>query len=155
MSRSEVDLIILNFSRSGNNKASSDVSSRKADGGLPFSGNQFSISSLYSFSAEMDTYTIQPRNYQVSKRVVHEIKFRDITVIQIEKICGIVTGIIILIGSLRCLKEAKTMGHDTGFKRKFKFSFLIFSNICCWYTLELPLIEVIPMFTYSICLSKK
>ena len=37
------------------------------------------------------------------------------------------------------------MGHDTGFKCKFKFSFLIFSNICCWYTLELPLIEAIPM----------
>ena len=58
-----------------------------------------------------------------------------IAVIQIETI---VTGNIILIGSLRCLKEAKTMGHDTGFKCKFKFSFLIFSNICCWYTLELP-----------------
>lgn len=41
------DLIILSFNQSGNSKASSDVSSRKAEGGLPPSGNQVSSSSLY------------------------------------------------------------------------------------------------------------
>ena len=52
---------------------------------------------------------------------------------------GRVTRILILIGSLGCLKEVKTMGMILGnvnFKIVF---FLIFSNICCRYTLELPL----------------
>ena len=35
-------------------------------------------------------------------------------------------------------KRGKDNGHDTGFKCKFKYSFLIFSNVCCCYTLELP-----------------
>ena len=42
-----------------------------------------------------------------------------------------------LVGSLRCLKEAKMMNTILGVY--FKDFFLIFSNICCWYTLELPL----------------
>ena len=32
----------------------------------------------------------------------------------------------------------------------FKIGFLNFSNICYWYTLELPL-DAIPMCTYNIC----
>ena len=46
------------------------------------------------------TLYIQPRSYQVSKEVVHELKFGDIAVIQILTICSRVTGILILIGSL-------------------------------------------------------
>ena len=51
--------------------------------------------------------------------MVHEIKFGDIAVIQIQTICGIVTGIIILIGSLRCLKEVKTMDMILGLSVNF------------------------------------
>ena len=75
---------------------------------------------------------VQPPNYQVNKKVVHEIEFGDIIVMQLKTICCIVTGIIILIDSLRCLKEAKkNNGHDYGLKCKFKHSYLLFSNICC------------------------
>ena len=35
-------------------------------------------------------------------------------------------------------KRDKGNGHGTGFSCKLRNSFLIFSNICCWYTLELP-----------------
>ena len=35
-------------------------------------------------------------------------------------------------------KRGKDNGHDTGFKCKISIQFLNFSNICCWYTLELP-----------------
>ena len=41
---------------------------------------------------------------KLAKKVVHEIKFGDIAVMKIKTICGVVTGILILIGSLRCLK---------------------------------------------------
>ena len=47
---------------------------------------------------------LQTRNYQVSKKVVYEIKFGDIAVMKILLICGVVTGILIVIVSLRCLK---------------------------------------------------
>ena len=43
---------------------------------------------------------------------------------------AIVTGILILIGSLGCLKEVKTMDMILG-KCNFPNSFLIFSYICC------------------------
>ena len=43
-----------------------------------------------------------------------KIESWDIAVMQIETICGKVTGILILIGSLRCLKEAKTMAIILG-----------------------------------------
>ena len=39
--------------------------------------------------------------------------------------------------------------HDTGFKCKFQYCFLIFSNICCWYNWNC-LIEAIPMCTNNI-----
>ena len=49
------------------------------------------------------------------------------------------TGILILIGSLGCLKEVKTMDMILG-KCKFQIvTFLILSKICYRYTLELPL----------------
>ena len=48
-----------------------------------------------------------------------------------------VTGIIILIGSLRCLKEAKAMHMILGLSVNFKNSFLISSNIRYWCILEL------------------
>ena len=54
-------------------------------------------------------------------------------------ICSKVTGILILIGILRCLKEAKTMDMILGINVNFKIVFLIFRNICCRSTLELPL----------------
>ena len=56
---------------------------------------------------------------------------------QILTICSRVTGILILSGSLGCLKEVKTMDIVLG-KNNFQIVFfLIFSNICCRYTLEL------------------
>ena len=63
---------------------------------------------------------------------------------QILTICSRVTGIVILIGSLGCLKEVKTMDMILG---KWQFQivfFLIFSNVCCRYTLKLPL-------SYDVC----
>ena len=59
-------------------------------------------------------------------------------------------------------KRGKDNGHDTGFKCKFKYSFLIFSNICCWCTLELPhsvnlqhmSFTIIKCFTISFFLNK-
>ena len=71
---------------------------------------------------------IQQHSYHVSKWVVHEINVGDIAIMQIVIVCAIVTGILILVGSWRSLN-----GHDN-----FKIVFLIFSNICCWYILELP-----------------
>ena len=47
----------------------------------------------------------QPCNYQPNESIVHEIKFDGIAAMLIY----IVTGVLILIGSLRCLKEAKLM----------------------------------------------
>ena len=53
---------------------------------------------------------LQLNKYQVSKEEVHEITFGDIAVIfKNTNICHMVTGILIPIGSLRCLKEAKKM----------------------------------------------
>ena len=57
---------------------------------------------------------LQPCNYQVSKNIVNEIKFGDIAVLKIQTICSRVTGILILIGSLGCLKEVKTMDMILG-----------------------------------------
>ena len=48
------------------------------------------------------------------------------------------TGILILIGSLGCLKELNTKDMILG-KCTFQIVFiLIFSNICCRYIFELP-----------------
>ena len=97
---------------------------------------------------------IQPCNYQVSKEVIHELEFGDIAVMIIYIICSRVTGIFILIGSLGCLKEVKTIDMILG---KCKFPnrfFLIFYDICCRYTLDC-LNEAIPMCTYNICLFNK
>ena len=56
------------------------------------------------------TLHLQRRNYQISKEIVHELKFGDIAVMQIQTICNIATGFFLtLIGRLECLKEAKTM----------------------------------------------
>ena len=60
-----------------------------------------------------------------------------IAVMQILTICGIVTVFLLLIGSLHYLKEEKTMKMILGILC-FKIIFLIFSKICCCYTLELP-----------------
>ena len=49
------------------------------------------------------------------------------------------TGIFILIGSLRSVKEVKTMEMILGNVNFQIVFFHIFSNICCRYTLELPL----------------
>ena len=86
------------------------------------------------------------------------------------------TGILILIGSLGCLNEVKTMGMMLGKNVNFQIVFfLIFRNICCRYTLELLyqivfslfsvtydvgtnwncLYETIPMCTNIICLFNK
>ena len=45
----------------------------------------------------------------MSKEVVHELDFGDIAVMQIKTMCCRVTGILILIGSLGCLKDEKPM----------------------------------------------
>ena len=60
------------------------------------------------------TLHIQPRNYQVSKEVVNKLKFGDVAVMQILTICSTVTDILTLIGSSRCLKDAKTMDMILG-----------------------------------------
>ena len=52
---------------------------------------------------------------------------------------NITTGILKLIGSLGCLKEVKTTDMILGNVHFQIVFFLIFSNICCRYTLELPL----------------
>ena len=58
--------------------------------------------------------------------------------IHVQAICSRATGILILIGSLGCLKEAETMDMVLG-KSKFQNSFPYFSSsICCRFTLELP-----------------
>ena len=77
---------------------------------------------------------LQACNYQVSKSIVHEIKFGDIDSCKYEQFVIYVTGILILIGSLRCLKE-KTQWTCYLHSVYFKIGFLNFSNICCWYTL--------------------
>ena len=46
------------------------------------------------------------------------------------------TGTLILISSLGCLKE-DSQDMILVFSVYFKIGFLNFSNICCWYTLEL------------------
>ena len=89
---------------------------------------------------------ILPCNYQLSKSIV---------VIQLS--CK---GFLILIGSLRCLKEEIQWAWYS-FSAYFKIGVLNFSNICCRYTLELPHrgnynvhlqhIEAITMCTYNIC----
>ena len=51
-------------------------------------------------------------NYATSrfcKEVVHELEFRDIAVMQIYTLCSRMTLLLILNGSLGCLKEVKTM----------------------------------------------
>ena len=55
--------------------------------------------------------------------VVHELEFGDIAVMQIQTICSAVPGILILIGSLGCLKEVKTMDMILG-KCKFPNTFI-------------------------------
>ena len=67
--------------------------------------------------------TLLPRSYQVSKEVVHELKFGDIAVMQILTICSRVTGILILIVNLGCLKEVKSMDMILR-KCKFPNSFI-------------------------------
>ena len=76
--------------------------------------------------------TLQPRNYQVSKTVGHEIKFWDIAVMKIYKYSN-------TDWQFEMFKIGKDNKHGTRFKCKLKTSFLIFSNIYCWCTLELPL----------------
>ena len=95
---------------------------------------------------------IQLCNYSVSKKVAHEIKFGDIADMHIYTICGIVSGILILIGSLRCLKEAKTMDMVLGLSVNFKIVSL-FSVTYVVGTHWNCLIVAIPMRTYNICLS--
>ena len=55
--------------------------------------------------------------------MIHELEFGGIAVMQIKTFCSRVTGVLILIGSLGCLKEVKTMDMILG-KCKFPNSFL-------------------------------
>ena len=52
--------------------------------------------------------SLQPCNHQVSLFVFHEIEFEVIAVIETKPIDHTVTGILILIGNSRCLKEVNT-----------------------------------------------
>ena len=61
------------------------------------------------FAAHRLVLVLLPCNYHFTRSIVHEIKFGDIAVMQILTICSRVTGILILIVSLGCLKEVKTM----------------------------------------------
>ena len=85
---------------------------------------------IYSFSLLI---FLQQCNYQASKEVVHELEFGDIASCKYKQICTRATRILILIGSLGCLKEAKTMNMLLG-RCKFPNSF----PYCCRYTFELP-----------------
>ena len=76
-------------------------------------------------------------------KVVHEIKFGDIAVTQIVTIYGIMTGIVILISSLRCLKDM-ILGLSVHLDIVSLFSVNVVGAHC---------IEAITMCTYNICLS--
>ena len=111
--------------------------------------------SCHNVTLEIDTIfsilsTLQPRKLQVSKEVVQELEFSHIAVMQIYIICSRVTGILILIGSLGCLKEVKTMEMILGNVNFQIVLFLIFSNICCRYTLELQFQYVPTTYVFSI-----
>ena len=58
----------------------------------------------YVFCSKNIECTLQPRNWKVSKEVVHKLKFGDRAGMQNANInnCSRVTGILILIGILRC-----------------------------------------------------
>ena len=58
----------------------------------------------FSIKTKVIVNTLQPCNIQLSKSIVHVLKFGDIAVIYY-----IVTCILVLIGGVRCLKEAKPM----------------------------------------------
>ena len=74
---------------------------------------------------------------------------------QISTICSIMTGILILIGNLGCIKEVKKVDKILG-KCKFPNSFLpYFSETYVVGTHWNCLYEAIPMFTYNICLFNK
>ena len=77
------------------------------------------------------------RNYRLSKEVVHELKFGAVAVMLTNNL-QYSDRHFNTDGSLRCLKEAKTMDMILGINVNFKIVFLIFSNICCRYTFELP-----------------
>ena len=74
---------------------------------------------------------------------------------QIKTICSRVTGILILIGSLGCLYKVKIMDMILG-KCKFPNSFyLIFSNICCSYTIPTTYVfSIYEFFTISFFLNQ-
>ena len=69
----------------------------------PIQSNHYSCIHIYANSC------LQPSNWQVSKEEDYKLEFGDIAVMQILTICSEVTETLILIGSLGCLKEAKTM----------------------------------------------
>ena len=70
---------------------------------------------------------------------------------QIQTICGIVTFIIILIGSFRCLKEAKVMDMIRGISVNFKIVSLF--SVTYFVDAHWNCLDAIPMFTYYIGLS--
>ena len=71
----------------------------------------FTVAGWYSINTILIAYNYATSRF--SKDIVHELEFGDIAVVQIEPICSRVTGILILIGNLRCLKEVKTVDSDT------------------------------------------
>ena len=73
--------------------------------------------------------------YIYATTIFHELEFGDIAVMQI--FCSIVTCILILIGSLRCLKKQRQWTRYL-VRVHFLIVFIIFINIRCRYTLELP-----------------
>ena len=66
--------------------------------------------------------------------------------------CGIMTGLIILIGSLRCLKEAEAMDMILGLSVNlnivslFSVTYVVGAQWNC-------LVEADPMCTYNLCMS--
>ena len=60
------------------------------------------------------TLHLQRRNYQISKEIVHELKFGDIAVMQIQTICNIAT--VFFFNSdwqIGMFKRGKDNGHNT------------------------------------------
>ena len=94
-------------------------------------------------------HEILPCNYQLSKNSSWNQIWWYSCHVNINNLPYIVKGILVLIGSLRCLKVESQWTWCYLFSVYFKIGFHDFSNIYCWYTLELPL-EAIPMCTYRI-----
>ena len=92
----------------------------------------------------LQDHVSQVYNHATIRLAKGKIQIGDITVMQIYSDRYSNTD-----WQFEMFNRGKDNEHDTGFKCKLKNSFLIFSNVCCCYTLELPHREAIPMCAYK------